>query len=173
MELFVYKGKGPKDKNLECFKKGTQNVQVVNGSLVIIARAEKSKEYMMGEYRQEKMRYSSGKIIQSGFGFSYGTYVIRARLPKGKHLFPSIYLLPMDQRHDTCKYEEIDIMQARGQRPSTVLFGAHFGRNYISVASKTMEKVFRNTDFSQEFHEFAIKWMPTRIEWYGFKILNC
>jgi beta-glucanase (GH16 family) len=150
---------------LECFKKGTHNVQVTNGSLVITARVEKSKEYMMGEYRRERMRYTSGKIIQSGFGFSYGTYVIRARLPKGKHLLPSIYLQPMGQRHDTCKYEEIDILQARGQRSSTVLVGAHYGRSYLAVASKTMEKVFRNKDFSTDFHEFAVKWMPTRMEW--------
>jgi len=159
------KGKGDRDTNLECFRKGTQNVQVANGSLIITARVEKSKEYTMGEYKQEKMRYTSGKIIQSGFGFSYGTYVVRARLPKGKHLLPAIYLLPMNQRHNTCKYEEIDILMGRGQRTSTVVLGAHFGRNYASVASRTLEKVFRNTDFSADFHEFAVKWSPTRMEW--------
>jgi len=151
--------------NLECFKKGTNNVQVENGTLVITARPELNKEYMMGVYKQEKMTYTSGKVIQSGFGFTHGTYVVRARMPKGKHLLPSIYLVPMGQGDDKCSYEEIDVVQARGQRPSTLSVGAHYGSSYVSVASKSIEKVFRGKDFGQDFHEFGLKWMPTRLEW--------
>jgi len=141
----------------DCFLRETQNLEVSNGTLIIRAG--------MIEY-DGKVLYTTGRVRGSGFGFTYGTYVIRAKLPRGKHLFPSFYLLPLNQHLDKCKYEEIDVMEFHGARTSTLYFSAKYGRQFDRVYTRSISKVFgSDVDFSKDFHTFAIKWLPTRIEW--------
>lgn len=75
---------------------------------------------------QDKM-YTSGRIRQKGHGHVYGAYVARARLSRGDHLWPAIWLLNRDTR---CRYEEIDIAEYRGQSAEArnVELAAHWGR---------------------------------------------
>lgn len=56
--------------------------------------------------RMEDKDYTSGRIRQKGAGFTYGAYVVRARLARGDHLWAAIWTLPIDNH---CRYEEIDI----------------------------------------------------------------
>lgn len=141
----------------DCFLRDTNNLEVSNGTLIIRA----------GMIRYDnKVFYTTGRVRGYGFGFTYGTYVIRARLPRGKLLFPSFYLMPLNQHLDKCKYEEIDILEYHGLRTSTLHFSAKYGREFDNVYMRSVSKVFgSNTDFSRDFHTFAIKWLPTRIEW--------
>ncbi|CAL8148435.1 unnamed protein product [Orchesella dallaii] len=157
-------GKGHKDINLECFTTREDNVRLRDGILIIEAWPE---VWHPKELWAKSKNFTSGKVrMTNDLGYRYGTFVIRARLSKGNHLLPSIYLLPAYQDHDNCKYEEVDIAQGRGQRTSTVIVGAYYGRQWNHTSSRKTEKAIRNTDFSAEFHEFALVWKQYRMEWF-------
>ncbi|CAG7734524.1 unnamed protein product [Allacma fusca] len=159
-EIWEYKdhcdGKGTEKQVLECAQRGG-NMEIKNGTLIITARPGGMNEPL----------FTTGAIRTYGTsGFSYGTFVIRAQLPKGKHLLPSIWLVPVNQHNDVCRYEEIDILESRGQRPSTLIYSAMYGRSYTKSSVRKYEKVFRGIDFSEGFHEFALRWTPTRLQWF-------
>lgn len=113
--------------------------------------------------------YTSGRIRQKGVGFAYGAFVSRARFSRGDHLWPAIWLMPMN--NDLCRYEEIDIAEYRGQlsETSNVDMTGHWGRTYNVITSngKLSATPF---DLSEDYHEFAVLWLPSRIEWYVDKV---
>jgi len=118
---------------------------VRNGHLVITARKE----------RLQDKDYTSGRIRQKNGGFVYGAYVVRAKLARGDHLWPALWLMP----HNTqCRYEEIDIAEYRGQarEAKNVEMAAHWGRSWDALVSKGV-KVATPFDLSAGFHEFAVK----------------
>lgn len=111
----------------QCYTDRRENIRVANGQLTITARQE--------DYNGKK--YTSGRLRMKTDGFKYGRYVIRARLPKGKHIWPAIWMLPargMKKSRNSyliCLFiadvygtwaasGEIDIMEYRGQRPNLV-----------------------------------------------------
>jgi len=139
--------------NLQCYVR--DNVAVRDGNLVITAKKE----------RMEDKDFTSGRIRQRGDGFTYGAYVVRARLARGDHLWPAIWL--MGDETNACRYEEIDIAEYRGQASeyNQLEQAAHWGRAWYALTSKGA-KVRGPADLSQDFHEYAVLWIPNRIEYY-------
>ncbi|RWS26885.1 endo-1:3(4)-beta-glucanase-like protein [Leptotrombidium deliense] len=142
----------PPNYELQCYTDRPENIRVSNGRLIIEAR---------GENYGEK-QYTSGKIIQKSGRTSYGAYVIRAKLPNAKFLWPALWTLTADG----CKYEEIDIVEYRGQVNNQIECAAHFGRDWQHLKSFGRDKVFSNKNFSADFHEFAILWLANSLQWY-------
>jgi len=138
--------------NLQCYSRN--NVAVQNGNLVITARRE----------NMQDKEYTSGRVRQKGSGFAYGAYVTRARLARGDHLWPAIWLLPID---NNCRYEEIDIAEYRGQagEATNLEMAGHWGRSWDALTSKG-QKTITTMDLSADFHEFALLWLPSKLEWY-------
>lgn len=66
----------------------TKNVRVENGNLVIEAHPE--------QYGGKQ--FTSGRI-NSIKSWTYGIFEFRARLPKGKHLWPAIWLIPKEDKY--------------------------------------------------------------------------
>jgi len=137
--------------NLQCYSRN--NVVVQNGLLHIIARREPMAD----------KQYTSGRIRQRS-SFLYGAYVMRAKLARGDHLWPAFWTLPRD---NNCRYEEIDIVEYRGQasQARNLEMAGHWGRRWDALTSRG---ILATTpyDLSTDFHEFAILWLPSRIEWY-------
>jgi beta-glucanase (GH16 family) len=108
--------------------------------------------------------YTSGRIRQRGPGLAYGAYVIRAKMARGDHLWPALWLFPINSQ---CRYEEIDIAEYRGQvkEAKSVEMAGHWGRSWDNLRSKG-EKVTTPWDLSADFHEYAVLWVPDKIEWY-------
>lgn len=160
--------------NLQCYVR--DNVAVQNGNLVITAKKE----------RMEDKDFTSGRIRQRGTGFTYGAYVVRARLARGDHLWPALWL--MGDETNACRYEEIDIAEYRGQanQYNQLEQAAHWGRAWYALSSKGIRAtapadlsqgdclIFRLcfsafaifVCFDSDYHEFAILWLPTQIEYY-------
>lgn len=111
---------------------------VQNGNLVITAKQQ----------RMEDKEFTSGRIRQRGAGFTYGAYVVRARLARGDHLWPAIWLL--GDETNSCRYEEIDIAEYRGQASqyNQLEQAAHWGRAWYALTSKG-EKITGPSDLSQ------------------------
>ena len=104
-------------------------------------------------------------ISTGGRPFSYGTFIVRARLARGKHLLPTIALTPAYPDPKFCKYEEINLVEGT-DTDSSVVFSAEFGREWDSVMRHEKIRFVPGGQFSKKFHEFAVMWRPQKIEWF-------
>jgi len=138
--------------NLQCYSRN--NVAVQNGNLVITARRE----------QMQDKEYTSGRVRQRTNGFAYGAYVARARMARGDHLWPAVWLMPLNNE---CRYEEIDIAEYRGQagEARSLEMAGHWGRTWDALTSKGI-KATAPFDLSADYHEFAVLWLPSKMEWY-------
>jgi len=91
---------------------------------------------------------------------------MRARMPKGKHLWPAFWMMPANSEYGGWpRSGEIDITEYRGQRPQQILGTLHFGPAWDNKGQVgTGERDFP-IDFSQDFHVFGLDWSPTQMQW--------
>ena len=99
-------------------------------------------------------RYVSGLITtQPAFAQTYGYFEMRARLPRGKGVWPAFWLLPADFSWPP----EIDVMESVGD-PS---------KYYVTVHSIAVKDSGTEATIAPEaFHTFAVSWDPKQLVWY-------
>jgi beta-glucanase (GH16 family) len=98
--------------------------------------------------------YMSGVITsEPSFSQTYGYFEMRARLPRGKGLWPAFWLLPKDLSWPP----EIDVMESIGD-PSQVFVTTH------STAAKVPG--FERRIAPEMFHVFAVSWDERNVIWY-------
>lgn len=104
--------------------------------------------------------YTSGLVeTRNRFSTAYGRIEVRAKLPVGQGMWPAHWTLPTSGDWPP----EIDITEVLGHQPTRVYMTHHWG------SSSNVERhggSFDGPDFSQDFHTFAIEWMPDSIHWY-------
>ncbi|MDC7220849.1 MAG: glycoside hydrolase family 16 protein [Spirochaetales bacterium] len=131
------------------------NLQVKKGLLTIEARKEK---YKGNPYTSSKI-WTMGKA-----GWTYGRFVMRARLPQGQGIWPAFWMLPMDPY--AMKWPaggEIDIMEMVGHEPATIHGTVHYGDPHEYKGGKI---TLKEGQFSDDFHIFSIEWEPGKITWF-------
>ncbi|MEL6671301.1 MAG: glycoside hydrolase family 16 protein [Bacteroidota bacterium] len=143
------------NNELEWYTDRKANARVSEGSLVI--RALKESTPFNG------YDYTSARLVtKNKADFKYGRMDIRARLPKGKGLWPAIWMLSSEEKYKT-NYApfaswpasgEIDIMELLGDKPNEVLGTVHYGAD----AWKYKSAYFDGPDFSADFHVFTLLW---------------
>jgi beta-glucanase (GH16 family) len=121
----------------------------------------------------EKKPTPSGRPWASGlmsthdrFWQAYGRFEIRAKLPKGKGMWPAFWLLPQATRHGP---PEIDVMEAWtnpiGTTPidaSSTSAAVHYGPPGYNP--DLMHSVWHEgPDFTEDFHTYAVDWRPGSI----------
>jgi beta-glucanase (GH16 family) len=94
------------------------------------------------------------------FSQTYGFFEIRAKLPRGKGLWPAFWLVPIDGSWPP----EIDVMEALGQNPSTIYFTYHY--TDAAGAQQKAGKAYNGHDFASSFSTFAVDWRPGVLIWY-------
>lgn len=97
--------------------------------------------------------------------FKYGRVEGRLRIPSGLGTWPAFWMLGTNIESvpwPSCG--EIDIMEARGDLPTT-LYGTVHGPGYFGDhgLGKTIETP---TPLAEGFHTFAIDWLPGEITWF-------
>lgn len=103
--------------------------------------------------------YVSGRInTRNRFLQQYGKFEMRAKMPRGRGIWPAFWLLPQDSWPP-----EIDIMEFLGHDVSTVYFTNHWGV-YPNVASQNFP--YSGPDFSAAYHTFACEWWPGQIDYF-------
>lgn len=131
------------------------NAYLYNGKLVIKA--------MKQEYGGKP--YTSAKLVTQGKAdWTYGRFEIRAKLPRGKGMWPAIWMMPTDMQKyggwPSCG--EIDIMEYLGHEPRTVYGTLHMGNPHIYRGGH----VELEATLADNFHLFALEWTPTEMRWY-------
>ncbi len=146
------------NNELQYYTSNPANVSIVNGKLCINA----IKESYQGS------DYTSARIQTKLKGdWTYGRFEIRAKLPKGKGIWPAIWMLPTDNFYGGWAASgEIDIMELLGHEPAKIYGTIHFGGAWPDNQSSTETYTLPKGDFSDDFHTFAIEWDTEGISWY-------
>lgn len=150
---------GPACCNNELQYHREQNTSVADGYLVIEAREENI----------EGRNYTSSRMVtKNKVDFKYGRVDIRAKLPKGKGLWPALWMLGsnIDQvGWPSCG--EIDIMEMVGGSTSdNTTHGTIHWDNDGQHASYGDGYMLTSGIFNDEFHVFTIIWTNASIIWY-------
>jgi len=142
---------------LEYYQPG--NTALKDGYLVIEAKKE----------NVESSAYTSSRIkTQFKKSFRYGRVDIRALLPKGKGIWPALWMLGSNiTLLDWPACGEIDIMEmiGGGSGDKTVYGTAHWdqaGRHESAGGNKPLSDGI----FNDAFHVFSIVWTAASIKWY-------
>ncbi|MFM2392520.1 MAG: hypothetical protein RLZZ546_497 [Bacteroidota bacterium] len=135
------------------------NTSVDNGKLIITA-----KKQSFGNNQ-----YTSSRIVTKGKKFfKFGRIDIRAALPKGKGLWPALWML--GSNIDAVKWPacgEIDIMELSGDIPNRTLSTVHFGANTATHQYKGNSIYLKdNKNFHDEFHVFSLNWVEDKLEFF-------
>ncbi|MBN2048318.1 MAG: family 16 glycosylhydrolase [Anaerolineaceae bacterium] len=132
-----------------------ENVRVENGKLVIEVREE--------EY--EGRGYTSGRIMTRGLRqFQYGRFEARIKLPYSQGIWPAFWMMGSTNGERWPDCGEIDIMEHIGREPK-IVHGTIHGPKYAGAfgigAGYEMD-----ANFEDDFHTFAIEWIPDQIQWF-------
>lgn len=152
---------GGGNHELQLYTDRSENVRIEDGRLVIEARHDHAG--VSGTVRE----YSSGRIRSKRRGdWTYGRFEIRARLPRGRGLWPAIWMLPSDDRYGTWAASgEIDIMEFKGQEPDVLWGTLHYGASWPDNRHSGTQLRRPGTDFSADYHVYALEWEPGTIRW--------
>lgn len=115
---------------------------------VLKLRADRDPNWSFGR------EYNSG-LLRSWQEWSYGRVEVRAKLPNGQGFWPAIWMLP--RTVDWPVGGEIDIMEARGDRPYGMSAAIHWGWDAANrqYASQWYES---GANFQAGFHTYAVEW---------------
>ena len=135
----------------------TTNVKVDQGFLSITARkADKG-----------TMKFTSARLAsRKKFDWKYGRVEVRAMLPKGKGIWPAIWMLPTDWKYGGWpKSGEIDVMEHVGYEPDTI-HGTVHTEAFNHVINTQIGKATSVADLYSTYHIFAAEWFEDRIDFY-------
>ena len=149
-------GEGWGNKELQYYTNAdTANTYVSNGQLFITARQKN-----IG-----KNQYSSARLITKNKGdWQYGRIEISAKLPKGRGLWPAIWMLA-----DNCTEVgwpacgEIDIMEHVGFNKDSIFGTIHTEAYNHSIGTQKGKGVFIKNPYTL-FHIYAIEWTHEKID---------
>lgn len=148
-------GHGWGNEELEYYTDRSTNSYQTQGYLFIEAKEEK-----FGE-----RDYTSARMLSKDkYEVQYGRIDIRARLPKGKGIWPALWM--MGGNFDEVGWPhcgEIDIMELIGSQPKVVHGTVHYSGDTSPNGGSTF--LSGGQDFSDEFHVFSVVWYENYIEW--------
>jgi beta-glucanase (GH16 family) len=139
------------------FYKGASNTTFQDGKMIIEARKES----------RGSRNYTSAKIVSSGKKtIKFGRIDIRAKLPKGKGIWPALWLLPQHNVYGGWpRSGEIDLMELVGHEPGKVYGTLHFGPGPGSTQI-SRSHTLPSGSFNDEFHVFSLEWKQDQVKWY-------
>jgi len=140
-------GGGWGNNELQAYTNSNENVFMNGGNLVIQARRQQS----------GNNAYTSGRLITKGKqSFQYGRLDIRAKVPKGKGVWPAIWMLGSDiDQNNWPICGEIDIMELRGSQPKELLSTMHYGTSTADHRYKGITKQL-SENLSDDYHIFTV-----------------
>lgn len=150
-----------------------KNVRVEKGVLIIEAHKEKvaNTDYKNPEikgwaqYKAEidTAQYTAARIITKGLAeWKYGRIEAKAKLPKGRGMWPAIWMLSND-KIGWPESGEIDIMEHVGYDNDTIHGTIHTkAYNHMKGTQKGKSIFIENPN--EEFHVFSIEWTPDKID---------
>jgi beta-glucanase (GH16 family) len=134
-----------------------ENVKVENGVLEITARKEKMDDNL----------YTSARLVTKNKGdWKYGKIEVKAKLPKGRGLWPAIWMLPTDWEYGGWPDSgEIDIMEHVGYEPDSIYQTVHTKSFNHTLGTQVGNAAYVGDVYNQ-FHTYSIIWNVGQIDFY-------
>lgn len=169
---------GGGNSELQCYTQRPENVHVANGSLVITALRDDG--YIGDDQACTRpgdcfgpMDYTSGRVrtkFSPVASFKYGRFVIRAKMPSGKGLWPALWMLPTDDIYGTWAASgEIDILELdggqKGRIEGTLHFGGKWPYNYWAGSGK-LPIPGLSASIDTTFHDYGFEWNSVEMKWF-------
>ena len=128
------------------------NHRLEDGKLIITAR-------------QEDSIYTSTRITtRDKMEFQYGRVEVSARLPKGKGVWPAIWLLGSNIGEvGWPRCGEIDLMEYVGKTPGQVFASLHTEDSHGNTINTRTTRI---QGIEDGFHLYVLEWEPDRIEFF-------
>lgn len=123
-----------------------ENCRIENGKLII-------------EARKDGNDYTSARIKTEGKGdWLYGKVVVRAKIPKGRGVWPAIWMMPTDNKYGSWPNSgEIDTMEYVGHEPGLIHASMHSkDKNFMNGQMRTNSKYIPNVE--EDFHDYILDW---------------
>ena len=113
--------------------------------------------------------YTSGMLdSHPAFSQTYGYFEIRAKMPRGRGLWPAFWLAPADQSWPP----EIDVFEVHGHLLQGYWATVHmtpeanaFTHRRPDKPSKTTQFRIHTPDLSLDFHDYGVAWTAKEIIW--------
>ena len=135
----------------------TENARMEGGRLIIEGRKEPF----------DKAQYTAASINTRGkFALTYGRVEVRAKLPRGRGMWPAIWMLGTNIGEiGWPRCGEIDIMEFVGFAPDKVHATVHW---YDREAKRHTSKgtALDGQKPSEDFHIYAVEWFADRMDFY-------
>ena len=110
--------------------------------------------------------YISGRVnTQNKHDFLYGIFEARIKVPEGRGFLPAFWMMPTEEERygQWPRCGEIDIMEVLGHDTAKTYGTIHYGNPHRqSQGCAPLE----SGSFSSEYHNFAVKWEPGKLQWY-------
>ena len=152
-------GNGWGNNELEYYtdKDVNPNAFISNGNLIIEARQE---SYNGKNYTSARMTTQGNKE------FAFGRVDMRAKIPKGKGIWPALWMLGKNiTTNGWPNCGEIDIMETIGSLPKDLHATVHYGLIGASNStSKTAVYSAPTGDLSDFFHVYSLVWSQDTME---------
>lgn len=146
------------NNELQSYVDNPENIYLQDGSLVL-----KPVEIQNPD---GTVSYTSGRVnTQNKHDFKYGIFEARAKVPEGQGFLPAFWMMPTNENlyGQWPRCGEIDIMEVLGNDTTRSYGTLHYGNPHSqSQAGCTLTE----GNFSDEYHTFAVEWLPDRISWY-------
>lgn len=122
--------------------------------------AIRTPDHLRGKAKNQP--YLSGAMTtHNKFKMQFGYVEMRAKLPRGKGLWPAFWLL---HEHNDGNRPEIDVMELLGDDTRMVYQTYHYYENWSLRSTPSFQAP--GPDYASDFHTFGMKWEPGRITWY-------
>lgn len=151
-----------------------KNARVENGRLILEAHKENlpNPRHRSGSERwQERRRmveYTAASLTTlKRFEFQYGRVEVRARLPRGRGVWPAIWTLGVNRTEvGWPRCGEIDLMEFVGHTPDTIHANVHWPHPQPTPQRRNASQGGKTTLAApwERFHVYAMEWTPERID---------
>jgi hypothetical protein len=140
---------------VQTYTNSAENAKVLDGSLIITAKADGSGGYTSARLKSQGLRK-----------FTYGRIEVRAKLPASAGTWPAIWMLGSNFTTvgwPTCG--EIDIMEQTGANKDITLGTVHW-YNTTTNGNASYGENTAVADASSDFHLYTVEWSDTSIKIY-------
>ncbi len=108
------------------------------------------------------------------FHQKYGRFEASIKIPSHVGTFPAFWLYHQKRRWEGTQRTEIDIMENLGHAPHFIYNSFHYHTDVSASYSGNANflkpspsgQIFTGTDYSQNFHTYAVEWSPGYVAWF-------
>ena len=116
---------------------------------------------------RDQAKYTSARLATcKKFDWKYGRLEVRAMLPKGRGIWPAIWMLPTDRKYGNWpKSGEIDVMEHVGYNPDSIHGTVHTLTFNHTKGTQVGEALIVENPYTT-FHIYAVEWHETHIDFF-------